>query len=98
LSVLGDMIFGIVCVAAGVLYGVMGLWTFRVDPGIRAVTNVLMGANAALLGLLCLWVGSWHERWVLLACLTPILLVVVLVNSPPRRRRAPDQPADASAG
>jgi len=98
LRVLGAMIFGIVCAAVAALYGILGLWTFRADAGVRAVTNVLMGANAALLGLLCLLVGSWQGRWVLLACLALVLLVVVLVNSPPRRRPAPDQRTDAGAG
>src|SRR5438067_13507253 len=58
LRVLGAMIFGIVCATVAALYGILGLWTFRADAGVRAVTNVLMGANAALLGLLCLLVGS----------------------------------------
>jgi len=68
----------------------------RGEAGICAVTNVLMGANAAVLGLAFLWCGGWYERWVLLACLALVLLVVVLVNSPPRRRPAAYQRADAS--
>jgi hypothetical protein len=93
LGAMASVTFASAFAAVAVFYAVMGLYTFRGERGIRAVTNVLIGANAVVLVLVALWTGDWRIRSVVLACLVPVMLVLALVNGLPPARRAAARPA-----
>jgi hypothetical protein len=80
LGAIASMTFALVFASVAVFYGFMGLYTFRGDHGIRAATNVLLGANAVVLVLMSVWTGDWRLRSIVLTCLALVALVLVLVN------------------